>query len=124
MSTEPEGKRKVRKPFVPPPPGRDVVMTIDDVAKLLDLTKQQVYEHNKHSKLIVHKIGKECRYLYSEVMSAFMNADTRIKDDPSSHKEYTVDELPKCWPPPERYEDGGIKPPMQRKKKTEGEPSG
>ncbi|WP_144836046.1 helix-turn-helix domain-containing protein [Kocuria rosea] len=121
MSTEPEGKRKIRKPFVPPPPGVDVVMSVEDVAMLFDITVNQVYEHNKNSKLVVHKVGKECRYLYSEVMTAFMNADTRIKDDPTSHKKYTVDELPKCWPPPDRYGDGKPREGKSRKKAAEGE---
>lgn len=123
MSTEPEDKRKARKPFVPPPPGRDMVMTVDDVAKLFDITPQQVYEYNKNNKLIVHKMGKECRYLYSEVMTAFMNSDTRIKDDKSLHKNYTVEELPNCLPIAERYEDGKPKQGKPRKKKPEGEPS-
>ncbi|MFF0903979.1 UNVERIFIED_CONTAM: helix-turn-helix domain-containing protein [Kocuria sp. CPCC 205316] len=120
MADDPNTKK--RKPFVPPPPGHDVVMTKEDVAKLLDITVQQVYEHNKNNKLIVHKIGRECRYLYSEVMTAFMNSDTRIKDDDSLHKKYTIEDLPKCWPPPERYEDGKPKQGKPRKKKPEEEP--
>lgn len=97
--------KKSRPPFVPPADGRDVIMTVEDVAELLQESVNSIYKRNAVIDFPVYKIGKQCRYLYSEVMNWFLNQDTRIKDDPSSKVHMTINELPKCWPPPKRPTD-------------------
>lgn len=78
----------------------DPIMTPQDVCEMLKINMNQLYKFNSNG-LPMHKQGKLCRYLRSEVMNWFMNNDTRIKDDPSLHRNLPPDDLPVSWVPPD-----------------------
>lgn len=65
---------------------------------MFKITKNQLYKYNQ-TDIPYHRLGKVCRYLYSEVMNWAMNKDVAIVDEPERHRILGLGELPRCWPP-------------------------